>query len=220
MLIGGAPTPIRANRQQADRHLPRPHFSRRRPKRHGESFSSPCLCASVVSTRVRDAGARARAEPQTTRLERNFAGRAQFAPSSCETLPVVAGTARRVKPARPPADTFSMIDSALDLVRENAEWVAVLEAYQVAQAAEKAGSAEHDGWIPRILEVEGILKAHLPPIHGKLIAHGFLKFQLNGRGAGVLYQLSPLGKRALGGMPGESGDDCDVAEMDDAAEAA
>lgn len=110
-----------------------------------------------------------------------------------------------------------MIDSALDQIRDNPEWLAVLEAYRDAQAAEKAASAEHDGWIPRILEVEGILKAHLPAVHGKLIAHGFLKFQLNTRGAGVLYQLSPLGRRALGGSAGEETEHFDA---DDAAEAA
>ena len=58
-------------------------------------------------------------------------------------------------------------------------------------------SPEFDGWIPRVIEVATIDSTSLPSIHGKLIAFGFLKFDLSGRDAGMRYQLSPQGKQAL-----------------------
>ena len=94
-----------------------------------------------------------------------------------------------------------MLDFELDELQQNADWQAVLSAYrdahQTAQAAAKTTDQEFDGWSPRIMSVEGLADETLPRIHGKLIAWGFLKFQLAGRGAGVVYQISPAGRQAL-----------------------
>ena len=94
-----------------------------------------------------------------------------------------------------------MLDFELDELQQNADWQAVLSAYRdahrAAHAAAKTTDQEFDGWSPRIMSVEGLADETLPRIHGKLIAWGFLKFQLAGRGAGVVYQISPAGRQAL-----------------------
>ena len=88
-----------------------------------------------------------------------------------------------------------------DLLSQNPEWRLVLEAYLPGETAEKSPDGEKDGekddWLTRIDEVDGVKRECLPRIHGKLIALGLLKFVLEGRTAGVRYQLSTLGKRTL-----------------------
>lgn len=55
-------------------------------------------------------------------------------------------------------------------------------------------TATEDRWLSRIDEVEGVEPEELSSVHGRLIAHGFLKFKLVGRD-GLVYQLTPLGRR-------------------------
>ncbi len=90
-------------------------------------------------------------------------------------------------------------DFELDQLRRHPEWRATLQAYQDLQTAAREQSPEFDGWIPRVVDLEGIDAKTLPSIHGKLIAFGFLKFDLAGRDAGMRYQLTPQGKQALVG---------------------
>jgi len=53
------------------------------------------------------------------------------------------------------------------------------------------------GWTERLREVEGVPVGRLAPIHGKLIAFGWLKYLLQGRSAGILYRVANEGKRLL-----------------------
>ena len=65
-----------------------------------------------------------------------------------------------------------MTTPELELFDANPEWRLLLAAYSTAQGAAPTG------WVSRIHEVEGLTAEQLPPIHGKLIALGFLKFCL------------------------------------------
>lgn len=56
---------------------------------------------------------------------------------------------------------------------------------------------DDDGWIPRLRELPGVAAERLSPLHGQLIAHGLLKFNLLGRTAGVGYRLTPEGRDVL-----------------------
>ena len=88
-------------------------------------------------------------------------------------------------------------DFELEQLRRHPEWRVALKVYFDLQTQAREQSPECDGWIPRVIEVEAIDTAALPSIHGKLIAFGFLKFDLSGRDAGMRYQLTPQGKQAL-----------------------
>ena len=96
-----------------------------------------------------------------------------------------------------PIPTGMVDDFELEQLRRHPEWRVTLIVYHDLQATARAQSPEFDGWIPRVIEVETIDSAALPSIHGKLIAFGFLKFDLSGRDAGMRYQLTPQGKQAL-----------------------
>lgn len=52
-------------------------------------------------------------------------------------------------------------------------------------------------WISRLREVEGVPHDRLAPIHGRLIAHGLLQFQLQGREDGVMYRVTSAGRQML-----------------------
>ena len=90
-----------------------------------------------------------------------------------------------------------MIDFELAELNQDSQWRDLLDAYSAEHLKAKSRNPEFDGWVPRLKSVEGIEDEQLPRLHGKLIAVGFLKFQLAGRMSGVWYQLSPLGKQAL-----------------------
>jgi hypothetical protein len=67
----------------------------------------------------------------------------------------------------------------------------LLQAYwQAQQRVEK-------GWVPRLAAVAEVPGDQLSAIHGRLIAHGLLRFELAGRSEGVEYQLTPLGRQAV-----------------------
>ena len=104
-------------------------------------------------------------------------------------------------------------DFELEQLRRHPEWRVALKVYHDLQAQAREQSPEFDGWIPRVIEVQSIDSAALPSIHGKLIAFGFLKFDLSGRDAGIRYQLTPQGKLALLGKSLVEEDCCE----DDAA---
>ncbi|MEI8378651.1 MAG: hypothetical protein WCJ09_00890 [Planctomycetota bacterium] len=110
-------------------------------------------------------------------------------------------------------DTFSTMDE-FDIIqlRRNPDWKAVLQVYYdlQQQAREKEPSAEC--WIGRQIEVTGVEPVNLSAIHGKLIAFGFLKFDVGGRDVGVQYQMTHQGRRALLGETASADDDADFAE--------
>ena len=85
----------------------------------------------------------------------------------------------------------------LDQLEENPEWLDVLETYDRLVAAERKANPESEGWVTRLHEVNGVETEDLSFIHGNLIAHGFLRFQIADRNSGMEYQLSQLGKKAV-----------------------
>lgn len=108
-----------------------------------------------------------------------------------------------------------MTDDALQLLADNAEYATLLRSYERARTEIRPDGAdgEEAGWTPRLAEVDGIDCARLAPMHGKLIAHGLLSFQLTGRTSGVVYRVSPDGRDALrrlsGAAPEPAADDDD-----------
>ena len=100
-----------------------------------------------------------------------------------------------------------MIDFELDELSHDTQWRLVLQAYlerertEAARAGAVAAESEQDSkiqyWIPRLPEIEGVDSKDLSKKHGKLIALGYLKFQLTGREKGMCYQVSSLGRQAL-----------------------
>ncbi|MEZ6066689.1 MAG: hypothetical protein R3B90_13505 [Planctomycetaceae bacterium] len=110
------------------------------------------------------------------------------------------------------------------LFDENPRWRIVLEAYLhaedlLAKAAPAASlalataemtapgetTAQEGGrapirkrpWVGRLRQVDDVPDDELAPIHGKLIAGGWLHFSLEGRDAGVVYQVSREGRQQL-----------------------
>lgn len=95
-----------------------------------------------------------------------------------------------------------MNDFELDQLRRNPLWAATLRAYWDLQTQSRAEIADFDGWVPRISAVPGVEPAKLSNVHGRLIAFGFLKFDLSDREIGMRYQLTPLAKQAIGASDG------------------
>ncbi len=85
-------------------------------------------------------------------------------------------------------------DPSFAAAQSHPEWMAVLQAYSNSVKA-----PGNDGWSARLTEIEGVAREGLSAIHGKLIAFGYLKFELVGRDAGIRYQLSSDGLQALNG---------------------
>lgn len=87
-------------------------------------------------------------------------------------------------------------DGELDALR-------VLEAYARAEAeaaeqpkpsTEEADDDPNRGWHLRVNEVPGVPDGRLAPLHGRLIALGYLKYRLTSRTDGILYRLAPEGR--------------------------
>ena len=108
-----------------------------------------------------------------------------------------------------------MLDLDIDAACASDAELTVLNAYALAEqlaavarprmsipVEEESADAESEVprtaiWVPRIQEVEGVSGDQLAPIHGRLIAFGLLNFQLQGREEGVVYRLTPDGRKAL-----------------------
>ncbi len=54
-----------------------------------------------------------------------------------------------------------------------------------------------DPWINRICELDGVEADHVCVLHGKLIAAGFLNFQIRDRHTGLEYRVANAGKQYL-----------------------
>ena len=100
-----------------------------------------------------------------------------------------------------------MLDLDFDIAAVTDVEARVLCAYSDAEAeiaAARPAKADDEStvpqaaiWVPRIREVEGVPGDQLAPVHGRLIALGLLNFQLQGRDEGVLYRVTPEGRRAV-----------------------
>jgi hypothetical protein len=87
---------------------------------------------------------------------------------------------------------------ALTQLDKNPEWRHLLTAYHARQ------TLSQDGWVDRVFDLSGVEDNQLSKYHGRLIALGLLDFELGGRGEGMRYQVSTLGKEALRGtVPSE-----------------
>ena len=93
-----------------------------------------------------------------------------------------------------------MLESPIELVARDPHWRIVLETYRETQREQRQAEPDRDSWVPRLREIDSVPPEQLSPVHGRLIAHGLLKFQLAGQGAstGLEYQITPIGRRALG----------------------
>lgn len=85
----------------------------------------------------------------------------------------------------------------IESLPESAECERVLAAYSSEASVQKTLDPEHDGWVTRVRNVEGVPDEELSELHGWLIAHGLLKIELAGRKEGVRYRLSGTGKEQL-----------------------
>jgi len=94
-------------------------------------------------------------------------------------------------------DTTGMTDFEIQQLKQNENWQKVLTAYQAEHTTQKTQYPEFDGWLTRQHQIDGVQSEELSSIHGRLIAFGFLKFQLADRARGVLYQLSNYAHQAL-----------------------
>jgi hypothetical protein len=100
-----------------------------------------------------------------------------------------------------------MLDFELIEMDRQGDWRAVLGAYRAAVSDARARNPESDGWIGRFPALEGVDPNQLARLHGRLIAGGLLRFELADRDAGLLYQLTPEGRRMLEGTPPETCED-------------
>jgi hypothetical protein len=107
-----------------------------------------------------------------------------------------------------------MQDFEQEQLRRNPAWRATLKLYWELQTQARQAAVEFDGWVPRVSEVPKVEPALLSNVHGRLIAFGFLKFDLSNRDIGMRYQLTPLGKQAIGAATPD-----DMAEAAELAEA-
>jgi hypothetical protein len=96
-----------------------------------------------------------------------------------------------------------MHDFELEQLRRNPAWRATLRVYWDLQTRSREALPEFDGWVPRVAAVPQVEPANLSTVHGRLIAFGFLKFDLAGREVGMRYQLTPLGRQAIGAATAE-----------------
>jgi len=87
-----------------------------------------------------------------------------------------------------------MDEFELEQLRRHPKWTLILGVYQQLSLNGRDQFPDFDGWTPRVHDVPEIPNDELAGIHGKLIAFGFLKFDLAGRDGGIRYQLTPLGK--------------------------
>lgn len=104
-----------------------------------------------------------------------------------------------------------MIDFEAELLAEHSDWRLVLQAYrdEVPPAPEPSVDGQETpdhAWVVRLAEVADVEPEALTKIHGKLIALGFLKFQLKNRSSGVSYRVTRQGKQVLNSLEADGAD--------------
>lgn len=85
------------------------------------------------------------------------------------------------------------------LLREDSSLAEVLNVYQdlLEQVAMNRDDEEQGTrWTSRITEQLEVSTAELSNIHGRLIAEGWLTFQLEDRNSGLMYRLTKEGRQA------------------------
>lgn len=95
-----------------------------------------------------------------------------------------------------------MDDADLQLLSHHPDWEAVLRAYldRLEQFSRSEQSAGGMRWLDRIAELHGLDQRELAAIHGKLIAHGWLRFQFEESQTGLTYRVSPEGCQMLSAL--------------------
>jgi hypothetical protein len=96
-------------------------------------------------------------------------------------------------------DTCSMIDFERDEWSRTPGLKQLLETYRRQYDVAKRQNPEFDGWLPRIGTLDGVEPAEIARLHGKLIALGYLRFQLHDRRTGVQYQVDLASTATLDG---------------------
>lgn len=121
-----------------------------------------------------------------------------------------------LKPEKSPADLLSMmiLDSAPTILRAHPQYHLLLNAYLERDQIERDRQEEFSGWLSRVNSVDGIESEFMSKIHGKLISHGLLKFELGDRLEGIRYQLSDEARRALKYLE-QAGDRPELSEEDE-----
>ncbi len=66
--------------------------------------------------------------------------------------------------------------------------------------AELADEAESKEWLPRVVSLEGFDGGRLSSLHGRLIALGWLGFDVGDSVTGIRYQLTRDGQQVLDGL--------------------
>jgi hypothetical protein len=132
---------------------------------------------------------------------------------------------RELGAAEERADILCMLDYLAEELSTAVGWRRVLEAYAslsaeraAAPPADAAAPAETIAWVPRLSRLDGVEPERLSALHGKLIALGLLTFEVSGK-LGMQYQLSPLGRRAMGrgmGLEEQEADEAISAPTDEA----
>jgi hypothetical protein len=93
-----------------------------------------------------------------------------------------------------------MLDFVAQELVGSEDWRHVLEAYRRPETrpepASNQGVPADEGWLPRLVRIDGVDPVELSRLHGKLIALGCLKFEISGK-SGMQYQLTPLGRQTL-----------------------
>jgi len=120
-----------------------------------------------------------------------------------------------------------MIDIDAELLDLDAGWREVLEAYRLVEETEPVASEglpsrnpagepdemevmlglaelpeedERDDWLPRIVSLDGFDAERLSELHGRLIALGWLGFEVGDRTTGMRYKITRDGQRVLDGL--------------------
>lgn len=115
-----------------------------------------------------------------------------------------AGLNSRADRAKAAAEEAKVAAEAKATLAET-EGAAASEAIPESLAEEAAEPAESpkperdkgDPWVDRIAELEFVGLDRLSELHGKLIAAGFLNFQIRNRHSGIEYRITNAGKQFL-----------------------
>lgn len=100
------------------------------------------------------------------------------------------GAATAEEPAAPAAEGPPVVDDPV-VTAEN----------PVADSEKNEDS--NVGWVSRIAQLEGVNSSRMSTLHGRVIALGYLKFQLIDRQIGLRYRLTPEGKQVVKAEPAD-----------------
>ncbi|MCA8990930.1 MAG: hypothetical protein KDA88_03080 [Planctomycetaceae bacterium] len=111
-----------------------------------------------------------------------------------------------------------MLACEYQLLEEVANWRLVLSTYvdsleEDASPGEEATDDENapavsrgPRYIPRIHHIEGVPPEEMAPTHGRLIALGWLQFQIESQEVGLTYRVTAEGRQALNTIEPQAGE--------------